>query len=185
MDRRQLIGLSAGLLVSAGCLERTEGATNSTHPLTQSDTTTKTTESPTRTPDCRIPDLSIFNENVDTISVSIRIIQDEDASDTGRPKEVFSDSVRISPNDRHEYKELPNSRSTHRLEIDVEGGPTATEEVQAREWEQTSLIMVVIEEGSIEFSGGEYSRRSECSGTPQPPSSPYPYDNGSEVKEYF
>lgn len=185
MNRRQLLGLSASMLVSAGCSERTGRASDSTPLSTQTDTTTKSTESPTRTPDCRVLDLSIYNGNVDTISVSLRIIRDEDASDTGRPKEVFSDSLQIPPNNRHEYEDLPNSTGSHRLEVDVEGGPTATEDVQAHDWEQTSLIMVEIEEGSIEFSGADQALPGGCSGTPKPRSSPYPDDNDSEVSEYF
>jgi hypothetical protein len=164
MNRRRLLGLSASLLVSAGCTERTGRAPDSTPPATQTatTTTTKTTESPTRTPDCRIFDLSIYNDNVDTISVSLRIVQDEDASETGESNEIFSETLQIPPNNLHKYEDLPDSTGSHRLEIEVEDGPTATEDVQAHQWEQTSLIRVDIEEGSIEFRRVVQARPAGC-----------------------
>lgn len=119
-------------------------------------------------------DLNIRNDTPDAISVSLRIIQgraetegdDSGNTPTSTPKEVFSDSFELQSDSWHKYEELPNEEGPHRLEVVVEDGPTVTEEVQAHEWEQTSVILVDIEADAIQFMVADQARPKGCGGTP-------------------
>lgn len=79
---------------------------------------------------------------------------------------MFSDSFQLQSDSWQKYEELPDEEGLHRLEVVVEDGPTVTEEVQAHEWEQTSVILVDIEADAIQFMVADQARPKGCGGTP-------------------
>lgn len=161
------------------------GSADSTTTSERTETPHETTEQPphqtdestgteTSTPDCTIYDITVHNDMSRTISVSLRILVgrgNEDDEDEGHPvastptptqNVVFSDSFRFGANEWQKYGDIPEREGEHRLDVDVEDGPSETEIVYGREWSQTNEIMVDIHSDDIRFVRGEQGRPPGC-----------------------
>lgn len=107
------------------------------------------------------------NRTSRTVSGSLRIVgewgdRDDEEDDsitptptptpTSTPNEVFSDSFRLGSDEWRTYDDIPDSEGRHRLHVDVEDGPSATERVRASDWEDNYMIEVYIRTDSIRFA---------------------------------
>lgn len=109
--------------------------------------TDEPTETSTRTPDCGYIDISVSNETYQRFSGSLRVGQGWDE----KGEEVFSGTFRLTTNQYKTYDDVPNRDRRYRIHVDVEDGPSGTEDVRGSEWEANRFIEAQIKSDSIVF----------------------------------
>lgn len=178
MYRRHLLVVTGGALVGAGCLGAADSLTDPSPTESEESSPeygeTSTHTDATSTPDCTIDDLVIFNDMSTEATGSVRLVEGwgryrrgsptatEADSPTESPTVTFTDEVRIPPDGKKEYDDLPEARGRHRLEITVEDGPSGTDYIEADDWEDSKVMMSTITSENIEFAYAVAARPTNC-----------------------
>lgn len=178
MQRRDLLAVSGSLLAGSGCLDTQSGAEDASPTAGATPTTTdeSTSETASETPDCRFVDLYISNDQSNTATVSVRLIEGRGRyrggsptrtraeSPTETPTVIFEAEPTIPAEDSQTYKELPDAEGTHRLEVAVVDGPSETDHLRPDKWSGPNAVFVDIDQRSIRFTYSTGDPSTECAG---------------------
>lgn len=167
MERRGFLLAVVSATTGAGCLGGGEGLSHA---------------SPTKTVDCTIYPLTIWNRMEREAAVRIWSLsgwgryrgrnsptETKARSPTDTLEVLFSDRVTIPPDGKKKYGGFPISDSRQRVKVSVENGPSDTKHLRKGELGGRRTMSALIQETDITFTSGELARREECSPTPHNP----------------